>query len=111
MESDVNLACSDCGKLFLFSHLEQEFFREKGLSNKPKRCHDCRLTNRQWRKSRAGVTDGTVTEVQCDLCGALTKVPFTPKGHKPIYCAGCLHRPAMARQTGLSYKDPPPPAD
>jgi predicted RNA-binding protein YlqC (UPF0109 family) len=39
--ADESIKCAECGKDFLFSESEQEFFKEKGFQ-KPKRCSDCR---------------------------------------------------------------------
>ena len=38
---DETLTCKDCGKEFIFSAGEQEFYAEKGFENKPVRCRDC----------------------------------------------------------------------
>lgn len=40
MYQDETLICEDCGKEFVFTAGEQEFYAEKGLSNKPKRCQN-----------------------------------------------------------------------
>jgi DNA-directed RNA polymerase subunit RPC12/RpoP len=39
---DKTLHCLDCGKEFVFSAHEQEFYASKGLTNEPLRCKDCR---------------------------------------------------------------------
>ena len=39
---DETLVCKDCGKEFIFTVGEQEFYKEKGFENKPMRCADCR---------------------------------------------------------------------
>ncbi|MDD4351254.1 MAG: zinc-ribbon domain-containing protein [Clostridia bacterium] len=39
---DKKIICVDCGKEFLFTVSEQEFYAEKGFENDPKRCIDCR---------------------------------------------------------------------
>ena len=39
---DKTLVCVDCGKEFIFTVGEQEFYKEKGFDNEPKRCLDCR---------------------------------------------------------------------
>lgn len=39
---DKKITCKDCGKEFLFTVGEQEFFKEKGFENDPVRCPDCR---------------------------------------------------------------------
>ena len=38
---DKVLVCKDCGKEFLFTEGEQEFYAEKGF-NEPQRCKECR---------------------------------------------------------------------
>ncbi|MBS3971013.1 MAG: zinc-ribbon domain-containing protein, partial [Clostridia bacterium] len=35
MYTDKNLGCKDCGKKFVFSASEQEFYAEKGFANEP----------------------------------------------------------------------------
>lgn len=52
MYQDETLQCEDCGKEFVFTAGEQEFYAEKGLVNKPKRCPECRQQRRQ--KSKKG---------------------------------------------------------
>ncbi len=47
MYQDEKLICEDCGKEFDFTAGEQEFYAEKGLTNKPKRCPECRKARRQ----------------------------------------------------------------
>ena len=39
---DKTLVCADCGKEFIFSAGEQEFYKQMGFTNEPKRCKDCR---------------------------------------------------------------------
>ena len=39
---DKRLVCQDCGNEFVFTAGEQEFYKEKGLDNEPKRCKECR---------------------------------------------------------------------
>lgn len=42
MLEDKTIACKDCGKDFVFSVREQEFYKEKGFTNEPVRCKECR---------------------------------------------------------------------
>lgn len=44
--ADQNLTCSVCGKSFIFTAGEQDFFRQKGFVSPPKRCPDCRRERR-----------------------------------------------------------------
>ena len=46
---DKSLPCSDCGAEFTFSAGEQEFFQNKGFTNEPKRCPECRRANKARR--------------------------------------------------------------
>ena len=39
---DQTLTCVDCGREFIWTAGEQEFFHEKGFTTPPKRCQDCR---------------------------------------------------------------------
>lgn len=43
---DKKILCKDCGKEFIFTVGEQEFFKEKGFENDPVRCPDCRRTRK-----------------------------------------------------------------
>ena len=52
MYQDKTLICKDCGKEFVFTAGEQEFYAEKGFENEPQRCRECR----QARKN--GAADG-----------------------------------------------------
>lgn len=87
MPSDITVNCRSCFKRFVFSKEEQEFFSSCGLSNPPKRCHNCRLVARVQRVSG---DNGQTTEVPCAECGARTVVPFVPKSGKPIFCNQCF---------------------
>lgn len=44
---DKKLTCKDCGKEFVFSVGEQEFYKEKGFENTPVRCTECRKNRKQ----------------------------------------------------------------
>lgn len=39
---DKSLSCKDCGSAFTFTVGEQQFYAEKGFTNEPTRCPDCR---------------------------------------------------------------------
>lgn len=46
---DKTLVCKDCGKEFVFTVGEQEFYKEKGFDNEPVRCPDCRRAKKNQR--------------------------------------------------------------
>ena len=82
MYQDEKLICEDCGAEFVFSSGEQEFYAEKGLVNKPKRCPECRKKRRQNNRHK-------MYDVVCSKCGANTQVPFKPIIGKEVYCKEC----------------------
>ena len=43
---DKTIVCKDCGKEFVFTVGEQQFYAEKGFENEPVRCKECR-TNKK----------------------------------------------------------------
>ncbi len=47
---DKTLVCKDCGKEFVWTAGEQEFYAEKGFENAPVRCRDCREKRRRQRE-------------------------------------------------------------
>ena len=47
MFEDKTLVCKDCGKEFVFTAGEQEFYAEKGFQNEPMRCKECRIAKKQ----------------------------------------------------------------
>jgi CxxC-x17-CxxC domain-containing protein len=99
MFEDKLLTCKDCGKDFVFTVREQEFFAEKGFEHAPSRCQDCREA-RKARMSEAGYKrmDGRTGEMRqtfeavCAECGVTTDVPFKPKEDRPVYCQRCYRQ-------------------
>lgn len=92
---DKHIPCRDCKKDFVFSADEQHFFKQKGLTNEPKRCANCRLL---LRSQRLGLTVEQTAEVGCSACGNPTRVPFQPNGHKPVLCNVCFHNRKVAEE-------------
>lgn len=48
---DKKIICKDCGKEFIFTEGEQEFYKEKGFENDPVRCPECRKTRKTRRNN------------------------------------------------------------
>jgi hypothetical protein len=48
---DKTLVCRDCGKEFVHSVRDQEFYKEKGFTNEPVRCKECRDKKKSERNS------------------------------------------------------------
>ena len=84
MYEDKTLICKDCGKEFVFTAGEQEFYAEKGFQNQPQRCRPCR----QARKGNAAPQRERYTGV-CAACGKEARVPFQPRDDRLVYCSQC----------------------
>ncbi|MPZ48708.1 MAG: hypothetical protein GEU75_05240 [Dehalococcoidia bacterium] len=102
--TDKTLTCSDCGQEFTFSAEDQEFYSSRGFTE-PKRCRSCRAMRRNDRDGDAGGGGGgggfrssgprperELFDVVCSSCGQATKVPFQPRGDRPVYCRDCFER-------------------
>ncbi len=55
--ADKTLTCRDCGTAFTFTAGEQEFYAQKGFTNEPTRCPNCRQARKQTRNSGGGGYD------------------------------------------------------
>ena len=84
---DRTLTCRDCGREFLFTAGEQEFYQSRGLQNEPRRCPECRAAR---RTSEGNGRSRAMHDVICSNCGKQTQVPFVPTGARPVYCLDCF---------------------
>lgn len=94
MAQDKTLTCRDCGVEFVFSAAEQEFYAEKGFTNEPGRCPDCRRARKQQQngggfRSNNNRQQREMFPATCAACGVETQVPFRPSGDRPVYCSDC----------------------
>ncbi len=98
--SDKVLNCRECGKDFVWTAGEQEFYASRGLMNQPGRCPECRA-NRRLRapagnsvafEDRGARPQREMYPAVCAECGAQTMVPFLPRNDKPVYCSTCFDR-------------------
>ena len=85
---DKTLVCRDCGREFVFTTGEQEFYLSRGLQNEPGRCPECRVVRRRERRGDYDRPRKMYTVV-CAQCGVETTVPFEPKEGRPVYCKDC----------------------
>ena len=94
MFNDKILNCRDCGVDFEFSASEQEFYAEKGFTNEPGRCPQCRAAKKAQTRNQGGGGYGRqereMFPAVCATCGKETTVPFQPSGDKPVYCRECF---------------------
>src|SRR5207248_7766523 len=112
---DKTLTCRDCGQGFVFTAGEQEFFASRGFTNEPSRCPDCRSARKAGRdsggygdsSSGGGYSGGGYSSggysgggygrremftAVCSSCGGEARVPFQPRGDKPVYCSDCFSK-------------------
>lgn len=85
MFNDRDVLCVSCGATFVFSAGEQQFFQEKGFTNVPKHCKQCKA-KKQGSTGRRRIE----THVTCSQCGSDTTVPFKPTQGKPVLCRTCF---------------------
>jgi CxxC-x17-CxxC domain-containing protein len=108
MYSDETLTCTDCGGPFVFTAGEQSFFAQKGFTNKPNRCPDCRAARKAsgGRARSGGAAAGgggfdrgerEMFSAKCSQCGQEARVPFQPRSDKPVYCRDCFQSRQPAR--------------
>lgn len=50
--ADKTIVCKDCGKEFVFTEGEQAFYAEKGFTNDPVRCPECRKARKAARNNQ-----------------------------------------------------------
>ncbi len=82
--------CSKCG-----NECEVPF---KPSGDKPVYCNTCFDKNRgsdsrrfdRRNSGKSNFSDRRMYNVVCDKCGANCKVPFQPRGGKPVYCSQCF---------------------
>lgn len=101
MATDQTIRCKDCGRDFVFTVGEQEFFASKGLMHAPTRCPDCRSA----RKAQAGGGERAPRQLYsatCANCGGEARVPFQPRNDKPVYCSECYQQMGGGARTGSS---------
>ena len=101
--ADKTLTCRDCNATFVFTSGEQEFYASRGFDNQPSRCPSCRMARKAERSNPVGSTGyagGAFSNnpvprremfvTTCASCNGEARVPFQPRGDKPVYCSDCF---------------------
>ncbi len=105
------LTCQDCNKPFTYSAREQESHSQKGYTNTPKRCPQCRRTRRDVQEQsvarpqssrpqigRPNSYTSNALSTTCARCGAPTRSPVQPAAGRHVYCSACYTKqPAYSR--------------
>jgi CxxC-x17-CxxC domain-containing protein len=113
---DKTLTCVDCGSPFTFTAGEQEFHASKGFTNEPRRCPNCRQARRASGGGGGGYSSGGGSysggggygqreffTATCASCGREARVPFQPRGDKPVYCSDCFRSQSGGGSRSGSY--------
>lgn len=95
---DKTLTCRDCGQEFVWTAGEQEFYASRGLQNPPSRCPTCRAARRAGQGAGGGGGPREMFTATCSNCGGEARVPFQPRGDKPVYCSSCFEQMRGARR-------------
>jgi CxxC-x17-CxxC domain-containing protein len=125
---DKEMTCRDCGQQFIWTAGEQDFYAQRGFTNEPSRCPDCRRA----RKAQQGGGGGGYASgggggyggggsygggggydrpqrqmypATCSECGKETQVPFQPRGDKPVYCSDCFAQQRQSSGAGGYGRD------
>jgi len=88
--ADKTLTCKECGREFVFTAGEQEFYAEKGFQNEPTRCKECRAKRKA--QMNGGGAQRKMYPAICADCGKECMVPFEPREDRPVYCSECFAR-------------------
>jgi CxxC-x17-CxxC domain-containing protein len=92
--ADLPIQCIDCNEDFLWTVGEQQFFRDKGLQNPPKRCRTCKQAKNERLSAVNSVKPGVKEKVEvivvCARCEKSTTVPFYPSQGRPVLCRSCF---------------------
>lgn len=97
ISTDRTLTCRDCRRQFTFTASEQDFYAQKGFTQDPGRCPECREARKSQRNAGGGgnysSSDRPRREMftaTCSECGGVAELPFNPSGDRPVYCRDCF---------------------
>ena len=68
MFEDKTLVCKDCGKEFVWTAGEQEFYASRGFENQPQRCKPCRDARKNGG-ARSNSGERQMFDAVCAACG------------------------------------------
>ena len=80
--ADVELLCKDCGKPFVFTAREQQFFVKQGFEHVPTRCANCRTLLREKREAGR-----QFVSLRCKVTGKIGRLPIEVDDPTDAYTA------------------------
>jgi chromosome segregation ATPase len=98
----MNLTCRQCGKEFVFTKNEQEFYELKGFTS-PGRCQECRSTKQSQPHhlvcSQCGTELEKGTSIYCTACLASANLEFELKTKQSQRAASAAHAKLQASES------------
>lgn len=95
---DKTLTCRDCGAQFVFTAREQQFYADKGFTNAPVRCQNCRLKKKQAGgqgnaagRAATASADRQLYTIRCKKCGKEGKMATEPRDPNDVLCSDCFY--------------------
>ena len=82
--TDETRICSGCGRSFVVTAGEQEYYASRGIT--VSYCRECQAKNELDRKIPQSF------DVICSGCGEHFKSPFKPGNGQEIYCSECISK-------------------
>ncbi len=101
-DGDINLTCRQCGREFVFTKAEQEFYELKGFTS-PSRCQECRSTKQNQPHHLVCSQCGTELEkgasIYCTACLASAHLEFELKTKQSQKAASAAHTKLLASES------------
>lgn len=101
-DGDINLTCRQCGREFMFTKGEQEFYEMKGFTS-PGRCQECRSTKQSQPQhlvcSQCGTELEKGTAIYCTACLASAHLEFELKIKQSQKAASAAHTKLLASES------------
>ncbi len=104
-DSDITLTCRHCGKEFVFTRAEQNFYELKGFTT-PSRCKECRSEKQSATIHRVCAQCGTEIEkeapVYCNTCLTNVQLEFELKNKQSKKATNAAHTKLQAIESEKS---------
>jgi len=101
-DGGINLTCRQCGREFVFTKAEQEFYELKGFTS-PGRCQECRSTKQSQAHhlvcSQCGIELEKGTSIYCTACLTSARLESELKTKQSQRAASAAHAKLQASES------------